>query len=120
MMRRMLLIAALLVAAPCLVPPAHAGVWHWVARRKAADRPWHGGYYHTQWGQPVALVVPPTAELQTRHSWGVANTDIRPIWHQFGRSYPGPYAGGLGFRPTPVWPYHTDQFGVYYVRGPWK
>ena len=45
---------------------------------------------------------------------------MTPIYHQFRRSYPGPFAGGgQGFYPTPTWPSHTDQFGVYYVRGPW-
>jgi hypothetical protein len=35
------------------------------------------------------------------------------------RAWPGPYAGGYGFLGTPNWPSHTDQYGVYYVRGPW-
>ena len=90
----------------CLRPCANAGDWA-------------GNYYHTMWGQPVALVVPPTAELQTHWNWGVAQTRVTPICQQFGRAYPGPYAGGRGFLPTPRWPSSTDQFGVYYVRGPW-
>jgi hypothetical protein len=80
---------------------------------------WACGYYHTMWGQPVALIVPPTAELQTHWNWGVAQTAVTPIWPQFSREYPGPYYGGRGFLPTPRWPSSTDQFGVYYVRGPW-
>ena len=80
---------------------------------------WAGNYYHTMWGQPVALVVPPTAELQTHWNWGVAQTRVTPIWPQYSRAFPGPYAGGRGFLPTPRWPSSTDQFGVYYVRGPW-
>ncbi|OYV87578.1 MAG: hypothetical protein B7Z73_09885 [Planctomycetia bacterium 21-64-5] len=88
------------------------------ARRQSGTE-WAGGYYHTMWGQPVALVVPPTAELQTHWNWGVAQTSVTPIWPQFTRAYPGPYAGGRGFLPTPRWPGSTDQFGVYYVRGPW-
>jgi len=83
---------------------------------------WHGHHYHTEWGRPVAMVVPPTAGRQTKWSWGVANTTSTPIYHQYGRQYPGagPHlAPGSGFRPTPYWPSHTDQFGVYYVRGPW-
>jgi hypothetical protein len=87
--------------------------------RRASQYPWHGGFAHTQWGQPVALVVPPTAHLQTKWGWGVTNTEIARIPHQFGRAWPGPYAGGYGFLSTPNWPSHTDQFGVYYVRGPW-
>jgi len=82
--------------------------------------PWHGGYYHTAWGMPVALVVPPTASHQTHWGWGVGNTRITPICHQFQRNYPGPVQYDRGaFRPTPAWPSDTDQFGVYYVRGPW-
>ena len=26
---------------------------------------------------------------------------------------------GTGFMPTPYWPSDTQQFGVYYIRGPW-
>lgn len=90
-------------------------------RRAARHRcqEWAGGYYHTMWGQPVALIVPPTAELQTHWNWGVSQTSVTPIWPQFARAYPGPYFGGRGFAPTPRWPSSTDQFGVYYVRGPW-
>lgn len=80
---------------------------------------WAGGYYHTMWGQPVSLIVPPTAELQTHWNWGVSQTSVTPIWPQFSRYFPGPYYGGRGFAPTPRWPSSTDQFGVYYVRGPW-
>jgi hypothetical protein len=83
--------------------------------------PWHGGYYDVAWGMPVALVVPPTAENQTKWGWGVGNTRVVSIDHQFGRNYPGPgYYNRAFFRPTPAWPSDTDQFGTYYVRGPWK
>ncbi len=93
-----------------------------------AAHPWHGHYRHTQYSQPLALVVPPTAAKQTAWSWGVGNTTSQPIYHQFGRQYPGagpqavggPYwMPGQQFAPTPIWPSHTDQFGVYYIRGPW-
>lgn len=93
----------------------------WRAARRAAYTPWHGNYAYTAYGRPVALVVPPTAHMQSSWSWGVGQTTMRPIYHQFGRGYPGYLgAGGTqGFMPTPWWPSHTDQFGVYYVRGPW-
>jgi len=82
---------------------------------------WHHGYAHTAWGRPVALVMPPTVKREVVWSWGVAQTQSRRIPYQFGRSYPGPYVGGHPrFRHTPAWPSHTDQFGVYSVRGPWK
>lgn len=120
-MKKRFLLAAALVAATLLPALAQAGtpVSHWRARRQAQIRPWHGHYYHAAWGQPVALVSPPTAAFQTHWSWGVAQTRVTPIWHQFNRNYPGPYGGGVGFLPTPAWPSTTDQFGVYYVRGPW-
>jgi hypothetical protein len=87
---------------------------------KKCQKSWNGGYYHTAWGVPVALVVPPTAELQTHWGWGVGNTRVTPICPQFKRNYPGDFVnGGAGFYPTPNWPSDTDQFGVYYVRGPW-
>ena len=86
----------------------------------ALSYPWHCGYYYTPWGSPVALVVPPTAEKQYSMGWGVGNTRLTRIYHQFGRPYPGTTVGPGGrFRATPYWPSDTAQFGVYYVRGPW-
>lgn len=91
-----------------------------LARQYASTRPWHGQYSHTNYGQPLALVVPPTAKSMGSYSWGVSQNEIRPLYHQFGRPYPGNEAGlGNLFLPTPYWPSHTDQFGVYPVRGPW-
>jgi hypothetical protein len=89
------------------------------AARRAQTYRWHHNYYYTQWNEPVALVVPPTAEYETRWSWGVPATRVTRIDHQFQRPYPGPYAGGQAFLPTPYWPYDTRQFGMYPVRGPW-
>lgn len=93
---------------------------------------WHGGYYHVAWGMPVALVVPPIVETQTRWGWGVGNLRVAPLGPQFQRHWPAyPQAGVVHrfegwagydprrFRPTPHWPSDTEQFGVYYVRGPW-
>jgi hypothetical protein len=92
-----------------------------LARYYAAHRPWHGPYAYTQWGVPVSLVVPPTANMHTSLAWGVSQSEMVPIYHQFYRDYPGEFAGGPTepFLPTPYWPSHTDQFGVYPVRGPW-
>ena len=68
----------------------------------------------------MALVVPPTAELQSHWGWGVGSTGVTRIYHQFQRDYPGPgFYNPKMFKPTPPWPSHTNQFGVYYVRGPW-
>jgi hypothetical protein len=90
------------------------------ARNRAQSYPWHGQYYHAAWGKPVALVVPPTAEVRTNWSWGVGGTRIHTIHHQFDFPYAGPgvYEAG-SFHPTPPWPSDTRQFGVYYIRGPW-
>ena len=92
----------------------------YVAKRQARCYPWHGAYYHAGWGMPVAQLVPPTAESQTHWGWGVGNTRVTPIQHRFRRAYPGPGSYQFGmFHPTPPWPSDTDQYGVYYVRGPW-
>ncbi len=93
-----------------------------VAYYQSQTYPWHGYYYDVAWGVPVAVVVPPTAENQWHYSWGVGADRVTPIQHQFRRPYPGPEGCGCGrncFRPTPPWPCSTDQFGDYYIRGPW-
>ena len=105
----------------------HAARADCIAARWAMSQSWHAGYYHTGWGAPVALIVPPTARMQTRMGWGVSQTTMTPIYHQFKRPYPGAIGAypmampgmPLPLYPTPRWPSHTDQFGVYYVRGPW-
>jgi hypothetical protein len=90
------------------------------AARMARTMSWHGPYYDAAWGAPLALVVPPTAHMQTKWAWGVSQGTMTPIYHQFGRTYPGEGEfGGMEMQPTPAWPSHSDQFGVYYVRGPW-
>ena len=91
-----------------------------VAARHAQGLPWHSPYYHTATGLPVALVVPPTAHMQTNWSWGVSQDTMTPIYHQFRRSYPGALGvTGGPLLPTPRWPRHTSQFGVKYIRGPY-
>jgi hypothetical protein len=90
------------------------------ALRHARMRPWHGNYYHTGFGSPIGLVVPPTARMQTKMGWGVSQSEMVPIYHEAFRAYPGEYGGStMTFSATPNWPSHTDQFGVYYIRGPW-
>jgi hypothetical protein len=82
--------------------------------------PWNGEYYHTASGYAVPLVVPPTARSSTEWSWGVAQSSVMPIYHQFRPGYPGDgIEAGSELNPTPPWPSHTRQFGVYYIRGPW-
>lgn len=96
------------------------------ARWNAYRMSWHGPWVNTSWGWPVAQLVPPTAHMQTSYGWGVGATQMRPIYHQFGPSAGNPSGlmGPPGFMggpllPTPYWPSHTDQFGVYYVRAPY-
>ena len=93
---------------------------HREAMRYSAHRPWHGHYANTSAGVPMALVVPPTSATMASWGWGVTSSEIRPVYHQFGRYYPGQLdASGGMYLPTPAWPSHTDQFGIYPVRGPW-
>ena len=82
---------------------------------------WHAGYYHTMWGRPVALVVPPTATHQTNWGWGIGNTRVTPIYPQFlGPMNSAETNIGYGpYRPQPYYTSDTLQFGVYYIRGPW-
>lgn len=87
--------------------------------RRAQRYNWNRNYAYTDYGQPTALVVPPTAQLQTNWGWGVGSSRISRIDHQFQRNYPGGGPFGGPFRPTPVWPSDTTQFGVYPVRAPW-
>jgi hypothetical protein len=87
--------------------------------------PWHGAYAYPHfpgYGRPLALVVPPNAGRQTHNGWGVANSRVGLINHQFSPGQPG-YGGFDGgtrqFRTPPPQPSDTTQYGVYYVRGPW-
>src|SRR5262245_12784308 len=71
------------------------------ARWRASLRPWHGRFYNVQYGEPVALVVPPTAELTTDYSWGSVASRMTRIDHQFQRPWPNGYWTPYGFLPTP-------------------
>ena len=88
-------------------------------QQRAQATNWHANYAHTAYGKPVALVVPPTAQLQTNWSWGVGSSSISRIDHQFGRQFWGAVPNNGNLRYTPHWPSNMRQFGVYYVRGPW-
>ena len=114
------LLAALLMfgALSALAPVAEAHPHMWPLYR-AQNYNWNANYAHVQYGQPVAMVVPPTAQLQTQWGWGVSSSRVGRLDHQFGRNYPGPGPHGGPFQPTPAWPQDTTQFGVYHVRGPW-
>jgi hypothetical protein len=87
--------------------------------RRASMYNWHAQYAYTDYGAPTALVVPPTAQLQTNWGWGSPSMRVSRIDHQFTRNYPGPGPFGGPWQYTPHWPQDTAQFGVYYVRAPW-
>jgi hypothetical protein len=97
---------------------ASALPYNWPIRR-SWYYDWNKPYRHTAYGQPVALIVPPTATMQTNWGWGVGSSRLQRLDHQFHRNYPGGGPFGGPYRPTPIWPSDTTQFGVYNVRGPW-
>ncbi len=75
---------------------------HW-AQGYAMSQPWHGNFYYLPYGQPTALVVPPTSTMQQTYSWGVSQNVSRPIYHQFGRSAP------MGMLAVALWGHHAGQ-----------
>ncbi len=89
------------------------------ARNQSMQKPWHGEYYYLKTGQPTALIVPPTVTMQSNHSWGVSQNTMTPVYHQFGGNAPIGVGGGV-FKATPYAPSHSNQFGIYPVRGPWN
>jgi len=89
------------------------------ARNQSMQTPWHGEYYYLKTGQPTALIVPPTMTMQSNHSWGVSQNTMTPVYHQFGGNAPTGSGGGI-FKATPYAPSHSNQFGIYPVRGPWN
>ena len=117
-LRSLLVIATIASAAMLDLTPAEAHPHKWPLRR-AMRYDWNQNYAHSNYGQPVAMVVPPTANLQTNWGWGVSSSRVSRIDHQFGRDYPGVGAMGGPYQNTPAWPQDTNQFGVYHVRGPW-
>lgn len=114
-MCRTLIVAAMLAAS---VAAEAGGPVMWPLYR-ARNYNWNANYAHQDYGQPVALVVPPTATMQSHWGWGVSSSRLSRLDHQFGRNYPGPGPHGGPFQPEPVWPQDTTQFGVYHVRAPW-
>ena len=115
-----LVAAAVLAAMGSSTAQAGGGRGNRIALRHAQTMPWHGPYYNMAYGAPLGLVVPPTANFQTKMGWGVSQSEMVPTYHQFYRAYPGEVGGSsMIFSATPNWPSHTDQFGIYYIRGPW-
>ena len=48
----------------------------WATRYRAPTYNWNGNYAHVQYGQPVAVALPPTVRLQTNWGWGVGSSRI--------------------------------------------
>lgn len=118
--KRRLALALTIVMVASFAASAHAKAPYLrSSSRRAAKYNWHANYSHSAYGQPVALVVPPTAQLQTSWNWGAPSSHVRRIDHQFGRDHRHQGSFVSRFRSTPPQPNSTDQFGVYYVRGPW-
>jgi hypothetical protein len=121
MMNRRYVFALLTVAVVgvCAAECATAHPYIWPVRRSQYYDWNRQPYYHTAYGQPVSLVVPPTATMQTNWGWGVGSSRLERLDHQYMRNYPGAGPFGVPYRSTPIWPSDTTQFGVYHVRGPW-
>ncbi|MCP4190504.1 MAG: hypothetical protein GY768_07730 [Planctomycetaceae bacterium] len=120
MKRYAVLLFTLVAASSGLTTTAWAGgyvQYDRAARWYNATSSWHGAYQNVEWGRPVALILPPTVNMQTEYAWGVGRTRMSPINHQFARPYALPSSGTTA--PTPVFPWDTTQFGIYPVRGPW-
>ncbi len=120
------IVVALAVGAFGLIRPAEAGIRDRIAYRSASfsdpvlEAPWHGEYYDTAWGMPVAVLVPPRPRTQTNYGWGIGGNTVTPVQAQFQRMEPpeSEYHRNA-FHSTPLWPSNTNQFGDYYIRGPW-
>ena len=81
---------------------------------------WHGQYYNPVYGLPIAIVVPPNANTMRSQGWGVASSQMMPLHSQYRTAYPGAVTGTITrFHSRPAHPSNTQQFGYYYVRGPW-
>lgn len=119
-MKKLVLLMLAVLASGAIAQTASADSRERTALRFSRLRPWHGDYSNTTWGGPVPLIVPPTAHMQTKMGWGVAQSSMSPIYPRYYRNYQGEMeVGGFPFQATPNWPSHTDQFGIYYIRGPW-
>ena len=120
MLRTIILLGAVVTVTGTATTPASAFEHcYFQPLRRAELYNWNQNYANTAYGAPVALVVPPTANMQSSWGWGVGSSRLSRIDHQFGRNYPGAGSFGGPFHHTPAWPQDTAQFGTYSVRGPW-
>jgi hypothetical protein len=75
----------------------------------------------------AVMAVSPANAIHPRH-WHATKHDAIARYYAAQRPWHGPYAytpwgmalgGAADINVTPYWPSHTDQLGVYPVRGPW-
>jgi hypothetical protein len=121
MKKALMTLGGLLLAGSLIPEGCEAGnpfnVW---SAQHGNNQAWHGNHYYLPYGQPTAVVVPPNTYMRQTYSWGVSQNLMYPQTSRFGRNATSPGALPPGsFQPTPQWPSHTDQFGLYYVRAPW-
>ena len=96
----------------------HGGVLY----RGPFGPPWNTAYYDPAWGMPEALVMPPTVRGQSNYRWGVGGYYRTRVGAQYQFNYYGPESAynQREYLPAPPQPSDTHQFGVNYVRGPWR
>ena len=71
-------------------------------------------------GADHTVVVPPNVNMMRSQGWGVCGSQMMPLYSQYGTAYPGAVAGSpVRFLTRPAAPSNTQQFGYYYIRGPW-
>ena len=89
-------------------------------RQRANVTPWNGAYRHQAYSTPLAVIVPPTAASSRLLGWGVSKNVVAPLYHQYQLGAPQPSQAGFGpYKSLPMYPSSSDQFGAYYIRGPW-
>jgi hypothetical protein len=66
--------------------------------------------------------VPPTVRWQTNYAWGIGGFRLNRVGAKYEFEYPGPRSAynQRQYLPAPPQPSDTRQFGVNYVRGPWR
>jgi hypothetical protein len=108
----------LVAASPAVLPTRAGELLH--PGRHATE--WNTNFYDPAWGMPEALVVPPTARWQTNYAWGVGGTRLTRIRARYQAEVPAPESpyNPRDYQPTPPQPSDTQQFGVNYVRVPWR
>ena len=112
-------LVALVAASLAAVRPAGAAD---LLYRGPIGPSWNTIYYDPAWGMPEAVVVPPTARKQWNYSWGVGGSRLSLVGPRYQVEFPGPPSAynQRDYLPTPPQPSNTRQFGVNYVRGPWR